>query len=212
MSDEIKNELMTNEFQYNNSYHPSYEYFVNKYNECRAEDELNKLLYIDYSYHLPDDLMIKNDRMTMAHSIEARVPFTDNILFEFLTQVPIGYKMKGFKKKYLLRAILKGRLPDSVLKKKKVGLEMPYSKWFRKELRGTVEEIFSENRINESSLFNHRRVRKIIDNHMDGKQDNGRVIWTLLNYLVWYNQYIANNNFINNQIPVRKPVASIALQ
>jgi len=212
LSDEIKNELMTNEFHYNNSYHPSYEYFVNKYNECKAEDELNKLLYIDYSYHLPDDLMIKNDRMTMAHSIEARVPFTDNILFEFLTQVPIDYKMKGFKKKYLLRAILKDRLPDSVLKKKKVGLEMPYSKWFRKELRGTVEEIFSENRINESGLFNPRKVREIIDNHMVGKQDNGRIIWTIMNYLIWYNQYIANNNFINNHIPVRKPVASIALQ
>ena len=166
---------------------------MEKYNEIDAVDELNKLLYIDYSYHLPDDLMIKNDRMTMAHSIEARVPFTDLDLFHYLSQVPVKFKMKGFKKKNLLRESMKSHLPKSILNKKKVGLEMPYSKWFKKELRNVVETRLAPKKINEMGVFNSKVIKDILDNHMKDYQDNGRIIWAMLNYVTWYDNYISKN-------------------
>lgn len=168
------------------SFPPSVQLFVDVYNSCPAEDELNRLLYIDYSYHLPDDLMIKNDRMTMAHSLEARVPFTDMELVNFLATVPINFKLKGTKKKHLLRSALDGLLPQAVLQKKKVGLEMPYSRWLLVELRDLVETVLSTSKLNSTGLFNANGIRHLWEEHQALRVNNGRILWGLLNYMLWY--------------------------
>ncbi|MFP5275323.1 asparagine synthase (glutamine-hydrolyzing) [Coleofasciculus sp.] len=169
---------------------PSAQLFVNAYNSCLAEDELNRLLYVDYSYHLPDDLMIKNDRMTMAHSLEARVPFTDTLLVNFLATVPVALKLKGMQKKHLLRSALDDLLPKAVLNKRKVGLEMPYSRWLITELRGIVETVLSPSKLNSTGLFNAKAITKIWEEHQSRSIDHGRFLWGLLNYMLWYEIYI----------------------
>jgi asparagine synthase (glutamine-hydrolysing) len=176
---------------------PSDQFFVEAYNRCTADDELNRLLYVDYSYHLPDDLMIKNDRMTMAHSLEARVPFTDTELVEFLATVPVDFKMKGARKKHLLRSALKGLLPKAVLQKKKVGLEMPYARWLRTELHDLGETVLSASNLQATGLFNAQGVKRLWDEHQAMSADHGRALWGLLNYLFWHHTYIKKSNWLS---------------
>lgn len=202
LSEDAKGELLKDRERFS-GFVPSEQLFVEVYRHCQAVDELNRLLYIDYSYHLPDDLMIKNDRMTMAHSLEARVPFTDNDLVLFLATVPVKYKMKGVQKKFLLRSSFDGILPREILKKKKVGLEMPYSRWFINEWREMIEDIFAEDKVKATGLFNPQGVQRIWGEHRDRKVDHGRALWGLLNYLLWYEAYIEKGDFASYLSPPR---------
>ena len=178
-----------------NVFNPTVDYFVSAFNRCDAEDELNKLLYIDFSYHLPDDLMIKNDRMTMANSLEARVPFTDNELVRTLSSIPVKYKLPFNKKKYLLRTAMKAYLPEVITAKKKVGLEMPYSSWLRNELREMSEDVLSPANLKNTGLFNSNTVLSLWSEHQQMKVDHGRFFWGLLNYMLWYDMYLVKRNY-----------------
>jgi len=202
-SEDTKRDILLKPEKFN-IYSTSGAFFVNAYKHCSASDELNRLLYIDFSYHLPDDLMIKNDRMTMAHSLEARVPFTDNDLVRYLASIPANYKVKGMRGKHLLKKSLKGVLPDPVLYKKKIGLEMPYSRWFLSELRDIAETAFSDEMLRSTGLFNSRGVRKIWREHKSMKVDHGRILWGLLNYIMWFDIYIATGNFKSYLSPPRQ--------
>ncbi len=170
-------------------------FFQEAFARCRAADELNRLLYVDFSFHLPDDLMIKNDRMTMAHSLEARVPYTDNELVGFLATVPVGLKLKGTRKKHLLRSALRGVLPPVILTKKKVGLEMPYSRWLREEFRDLSEHYFAPSHLHSTGLFDAQGVRRLWEEHLARQVDHGRFLWGLLNYLLWHEAYIERRDF-----------------
>ena len=167
-------------------------FFREAYGRCGAADTLDRLIYVDANVFLPDDLMIKNDRMSMAHSLEARVPFTDPELTEFMSRVPASKKMPGFRKKHLMRAALRGRLPDAVLNKKKVGLEIPYSQWLRDELHDLLVHYCGRDSIEDAGLFRPAAMQMLIDDHMHRRRDNGRALWGLLNYMMWYDLYIRN--------------------
>jgi len=153
-------------------------------------DDLSQLLRIDACVFLPDDLMVKNDRMSMAHSLEARVPFTDPDLTGFMSRVPPDVKLPGLRKKHIMRRALEGILPQAIIDKKKVGLEMPYSRWFRQELRGLLLDYLSPERIEATGLFRPAGVRALVDDHLNGRRDNGRALWGLLNYMMWLELYI----------------------
>ncbi len=172
---------------------PSDRHFKEVYKRSDAVDILSRLMYLDSSVFLPDDLMIKNDRMSMAHSLEARVPFTDPELTEFMASVPPNLKMKRMRKKHIMRLAMKNDLPDSILNKKKVGLEMPYSRWLKNELNDLVMKYLGADNIKATGLFRPEAVKELIDRHVAGKQDNGRVLWGMLNYMMWYEMYILSD-------------------
>lgn len=157
-----------------------------------AKDVFSKLMYIDSTVFMPDDLMIKNDRMTMAHSLEARVPFTDPELTRFMGSVPPRFKMKGGKKKHIMREAMKGKLPDSIINKKKVGLEMPYSKWLKTELNELMMDYLGRENLEKVGIFKPEPIQMLIDDHVSGKRDNGRPLWGLLNFMMWHRIYIEN--------------------
>ncbi len=180
-------------------------FFRDVYGSCDAESDLNRILCIDTGCHLPNDLMIKNDRMTMAHSLEARVPFTDLELFRYLATVPAGVKLPGMRKKRLLRKAMEGVLPPSVVSKKKVGLEMPYSRWFREELRESSRTVLMESGALVSGLFDRRGVAALWDEHQSMARDNGRALWGLLNYFHWYDSYVASDSYRQMVRPPRPP-------
>jgi asparagine synthase (glutamine-hydrolysing) len=165
---------------------PAVRHFVDVYERSTAEDELNRLLEIDSSVFLPNDLMVKNDRMSMAHSLEARVPFTDLELVGFLAKVPPRFKLRGLRKKYLMRRALADLLPRSILNKKKVGLEMPYSRWLKHELRDLLWTHLDQERLEATGLFRPEPVRRLIEEHLASRRDNGRALWGLLNFMVWW--------------------------
>lgn len=177
------------------SFPNSEQFFINTFNKARAEDILNKLMYIEFNNQLPNDLMIKNERMTMAHSIEVRVPFTDNNIVRFLSTMPVNYKMKGLRTKNLMRGAMKGILPKEIVEKKKVGMEMPYSKWFCNELKDFAENYFSLQKLNNTGLFRGEEVRQLWQEHLDLKVDHGRFLWGLLSYMLWHEAYIEKRNF-----------------
>ncbi len=194
LSEDAKRLVLTEPERFG-EYAPSHQFFVDAYARCGAKDELNRLLYVDCCYHLPDDLMIKNDRMTMAHSLEARVPFTDTELVSFLATVPVDFKMRGLQKKHLLRSALKGVLPDEILRKKKVGLEMPYSRWLRRELRDAGEALLSDSRLRSTGLLDPQGVRQLWEEHQALRIDHGRALWGLISYLLWYEMYIEKRDY-----------------
>lgn len=169
---------------------PSVRHFKAAYAHCDAPEILSRLMYIDSTIFMPDDLMIKNDRMTMAHSLEARVPFTDPELTGFLATVPTGLKMKNGRKKHILRGAMRDHLPDSILNKKKVGLEMPYSRWLKDELNDQMMHYLGPDKLNDTGLLKPDAVAALIDAHMAGRRDNGRPLWGLLNYMMWHELYI----------------------
>lgn len=168
----------------------SVRHFTEVFDQSNATETLSRLMHIDSAVFLPDDLMIKNDRMSMAHSLEARVPFTDPDLMTFMASVPARLKLPGLRKKNLMRHAMKGSLPPAILDKKKVGLEMPYSRWFKKELKETLLYHLSPARLGERGLFNPLAVQLLIDEHLAGKRDHGRALWGLLNYALWLELYI----------------------
>ena len=141
--------------------------------------------------------MIKNDRMTMAHSLEARVPFTDNELFNYLNNISTKYKISIFNKKLLLKDILKNKLPNSIVNKKKVGLEMPYSIWIKNELNDMTNKYLNYKSVSEIPILNYYYIEKIINDHLDNLEDNGRKIWSLINYVIWYKIFISKKIIID---------------
>lgn len=168
---------------------PSIRLFHAAFAEACADDDLSRLFAIDSTIFLPDDLMIKNDRMSMAHSLEARVPMTDNDLVEFMGHVPTTLKMKNGRLKYVMRQAMTGILPREIINKKKVGLEMPYSHWLRFELNDLMLTYLASGRVQETGLFQPAAIQALVDEHMARRHDHGRVLWALLNFMMWLDLY-----------------------
>lgn len=153
-------------------------------------DPLNRLLYLDAKVYLPDDLLTKADRMSMAVSLEARVPFLDHRVVELAFSLPFSYKLRRFTKKYILKRMMKGKLPDEILKKRKGGFSIPLAKWLKEEpLRGVAAEALSDSELAKAGFFRPEPVRKIVRDHLDGKRDNSRQIWALLVFQLWHDAY-----------------------
>ena len=169
---------------------PSHRLFEEAYDACSGSNELQKLLHIDRSYHLPDDLMVKNDRMTMLHSIEARVPFCDRDLVAFLARVPPRLLMNGLTPKRLLRLAMADLLPAGIIGRKKMGLEMPYSSWMRGPLKGFVQRILDPDRVDATGLLRPQGVATLFEEHCAMKVDHGRALWGLVNWVLWHERYI----------------------
>ena len=165
-------------------------HFREAFGRSGARDPLNRLLHVDSAVFLPDDLMIKNDRMTMAHSLEARVPFTDPDLTGWMARVPARIKLPGFERKHVMRAALKALLPPEILRRKKVGLEMPYSRWLTRELRDILEDYCGPERVEAVGLFRPEAVQALVDEHLGRRHDHGRPLWALMNFMMWHEAYV----------------------
>jgi asparagine synthase (glutamine-hydrolysing) len=159
--------------------------------QTNARHPLNRMLYVDTRFYLPNDMLVKVDRMTMAHGLEAREPFLDYRLVEFLACVPPRFKLKHFlHKKYLLKASMKGKLPDSVLWRKKQGFNVPNARWIKNDLKPFVMDHLSPTRIREMGLLDSKAVDKLLADHFSGRVDNGHQIWCLLTLVLWWQQFI----------------------
>ncbi len=157
--------------------------------QAQTGTSLDKVLYLDSKLNLVDDILTKTDRMTMANSIEARVPLLDRALVEFVAGLPFRLKVKGMTTKYILRKALRNRLPAVITNQKKAGFSIPVSAWLRNELKGMVYEVMAEDKIRDTRILNPSKVALIIRQHMDGKKDNSRQIWGLFNFMLWFDKY-----------------------
>lgn len=146
--------------------------------------------YVDMKLWLSDDLLIKMDKMSMAHSVETRVPFLDHKLVEFSATIPEHLKYKGSVSKYILRQAMADILPKSVRSRKKHAFAVPIAEWLRNELKDYARDILLSKTSIDRGYFNPARVEEIVDEHQTGKKDHSFKIWSLLNLELWHRIYI----------------------
>lgn len=148
---------------------------------------LDKLLFLDTHVYMQDDILVKVDRMSMANSLEVRVPLLDHTIAEFAARMPESYKLNGLKSKYILKKAMSGSLPSEIINRKKKGFGIPFAIWVAEEvLKNFVLDFFQEKRIYEEGIFQFDQVQKILDDHFSQRRDNRKLIWTLLVFIAWY--------------------------
>jgi asparagine synthetase B (glutamine-hydrolysing) len=184
---------------------------VGQLDEHRVEVHDEELLKpLGVTERLGAQLLLPHLERVAEHRYEARVPLTDPELTGFMSTVPPRLKMKNFRKKHIMRQAMTGILPPEILNKKKVGLEMPYSKWFKGELNELMMDYLNPDMVAKTGLFRRDAVQPIIDDHMAGRRDNGRALWGLLNYMMWHDMYIAPSTFAPEQVSMPIPVRPAA--
>lgn len=156
-----------------------------------ARDFLHTMLEYDVLGWLPEDLLMKVDKMGMAASIEARMPFLDHVLFEYVAGMPEAMKLRGRTSKYILRQISKGLLPESIRQRKKHGFDVPVNRWLRSDLRPMLHELLGADRLRAHGFFAPEAVAQLIEEHESGRRDHQHRLWTLLCFQLWYETYIS---------------------
>ena len=151
--------------------------------------ELEKLLRCDQRFYLQDDMLVKVDRASMAVSLEARVPLLDHEVVEFAARLPAHYKLRGTVSKYLLKQLMRAKLPGDIVDRPKKGFGIPLAQWFCAELKPLLEEIFSTHHLKQGGLFQPEAVRRLLDEHWQRRADHRKKIYTLLNFELWRRAY-----------------------
>jgi asparagine synthase (glutamine-hydrolysing) len=157
--------------------------------ETDADTLLNRLLYADTKTYL-QELLMKQDQMSMAASIESRVPFLDHKLVEFTSRLPERLKLRGWTTKYILRRSMKGVLPEAILRRGKMGFPVPVGSWFRGPFRSVVDEYVLGERASSRGLFNQNFVREIVARHQSGAENHSERLWSLVNFEMWMRRFI----------------------
>ena len=150
---------------------------------------LQRLLYADLKTYL-HELLMKQDQMSMAASIESRVPFLDHKLVEFSTALPDRLKMRGWTTKWVLREAMKGLLPESILKRRKMGFPVPLGRWFRDAFRPLLDEFVVGERTVARGLFQPDFLHRLVQEHAAGTADHTERLWALLNFEMWQRHFI----------------------
>ncbi|MFA6536521.1 MAG: asparagine synthase (glutamine-hydrolyzing) [Candidatus Paceibacterota bacterium] len=165
--------------------------FVDKYRDpIKGAGELDQVGDFYLRTYLADGVLAIKDRASMMASLELRAPFLDYRLVDFAASLPTDLKMKGFNTKYLLKKLMEGKLPDEVVYRPKKGFGIPIAKWLRGELKDFMLETLSEESINEGKIFNYSFIKKLIDDHLSGKKDNRKLLWTLLVFELWRKEWL----------------------
>jgi asparagine synthase (glutamine-hydrolysing) len=152
-------------------------------------DYLEQMLYVDSKTWLPDDLLIKADKITMANSVELRVPFLDHKVMEFAANIPSKYKVKGISTKFILKETFRGVVPDEILFRKKTGFPVPYEKWLRNDMHEIVKEILLDSNSIRRGYFNSFELENILkENKLKGIYS--KEIFSLLILELWHKTFL----------------------
>lgn len=155
-----------------------------------ANSALRRILHFDQTSWLPDNLLERGDRMTMAASLEARMPFMDHELAAFVSNLPDKYRVQGHTTKWILREAMKRLLPPAILQRPKVGFRVPVNEWFQ----GSMREYLYEHLKSASSLtggyYQPAMLEKILTDHVAGRQNHEKLLWSMLNLEIWHRQYM----------------------
>ena len=151
--------------------------------------EINKYLWVDQKYYLPDDILYKCDRMSMAHSLEVRPPFLDHRIVEFAARLPEEFKVRGPVLKFILRELMRDKLPPVILTRPKEGFDIPAHRWFRGPLRPMAEEVLSPEAVRRTGLFRPEIVERIKSDHFRRRANYGYQLWGLLTLFLWMKRW-----------------------
>jgi asparagine synthase (glutamine-hydrolysing) len=150
---------------------------------------LERFLEFDQRYYLADDILYKVDHISMAHSLEVRPPFLDDRIVDFAARLPDNFKLHGSQSKYVLRRLMQNKLPESVLRRPKIGFDIPIHDWFRGVLRPLLLDTLSEDAVTSSKLFHWPYVRQLLDDHLQRRANLGYHLWGLLVLFIWMKRW-----------------------
>jgi len=154
-----------------------------------ASSLLNRLLYADTKTYL-HELLMKQDQMSMAASIESRVPFLDHKLVEFTAHLPERLKLRGWTTKYILRRSMRNVLPEAILRRRKMGFPVPVGAWFRGRFRSIIDEYVLSERARDRAIFDSAFVEQLVARHQSGTEDHSERLWALVNFEIWMRQFL----------------------
>jgi asparagine synthase (glutamine-hydrolysing) len=154
-----------------------------------AKDGVSPYLWWDQKYFLPDDILNKVDRMSMAHSLEVRPPFLDHRIVEFAATLPPAHKMQGSRQKIVLKQLMKNKLPEMILRRKKVGFDIPAHEWLRGPLRELLLDTLREGLAEHDSLFRPGMVQELVRLHLERRKNIGYHLWGLLLLFLWMKKW-----------------------
>jgi asparagine synthase (glutamine-hydrolysing) len=152
-------------------------------------DFLNRMIYLELKLRLPELLLARVDKITMANSIEARVPFLDHRLVEFAMNIPMDMKIKNGVSKYALKEAVRGVIPDKIIDRKKQGFAAPIKEWLNTSLKKELPEVLWKSKIWDADILNRKAVEKLFQDHIDGKADLSFKIWNLITLALWFDNY-----------------------
>lgn len=193
VSDEMKTPLYGPRFS--NGLRPSLEPVIEGYRRAASFEFLDQMLYVYTKQWMPDDLLLKADKMTMAHSLELRVPFLDHTLVEFAASLPANMKIRvnadgSVTTKHVLRQAVKGHVPAEILHRKKMGFHVPLPEYLRGPLKPMACDLFQSQSFRQSGLFNVDRLMDFLDLH--GSERNlTRSLWPVLVFALWHQRFVA---------------------
>jgi len=161
-----------------------------RYRETEGADELARLQDVDLGIYLVDDLLVKTDRASMAHSLEARVPYLDTVVTNLALALPTRHKIRGLAKKVLLRKAAAPLLPREIVHGKKRGFSIPAAAWLRGELEPFARETLSRETLQRQGFFGPEVVARLLDDHVAGHEDRSRQLWGLLAFTLWHERHV----------------------
>ena len=187
MSDEQANLLVTSKYKNTET---SRDLTKKYYDEVKYMDDTSKRLYLDMKLWIVEDILLKADKMTMANSIELRVPLLDKKMWELARTIPVKHKVHNEITKYAFRKAAKNKLPEDWAKRRKLGFVVPFVVWIREEkYYKIVKEIFNKDFVSE--FFDKEKINSLLDDHFNNIANNGRKIYTIYTFLKWYEIYFA---------------------
>lgn len=189
MDNEEANDILTSKYKSDITYQSIVK---DTWEEVKDKPLVIQKMYMDMKFWLPYDILLKADKMTMANSLELRVPFLDKEVFKMASTVPIDYLVHGNQTKYAFRQAANKKIPSEWAKRKKLGFLVPFREWIKEEkYYNKVREMFSENFVKD--FFEQDKILKLLDDHYNGISNNGRKIYTIYSFLIWYKVYFIDD-------------------
>ncbi|HEV3228806.1 MAG TPA: asparagine synthase (glutamine-hydrolyzing) [Solirubrobacteraceae bacterium] len=179
-----------------------------RFAETEGAPLLARLQDVDLGIYLVDDLLVKTDRMSMAHSLEVRVPFLDPAVADLALALPTSQKIRGLSKKRLLRRAVAPLLPRAIVRGRKRGFSIPAAAWLRGELAPFAREVLSVQRCASQGFFNPQAVQRVLEDHVAGREDYSRQLWGLISFSLWADQLQTADDPAPPQAPQSQPAAA----
>jgi asparagine synthase (glutamine-hydrolysing) len=149
-----------------------------------------QMMHFDFETYLPEDILTKVDRMSMAHSIESRVPLLDNNVVDFAARLPANLQIKNGRKKHLLKEAAAQLLPAEILARRKQGFAVPVGGWFRGDLREFFSDVLLSQRARQRGYFETRFIERLVREHVTARRDHTLRLWGLVVFELWHRQYL----------------------
>lgn len=166
------------------------EYFKPVYDEVRDQDDITKMQYVDIHFWMVQEILLKADKMSMAHSLELRVPFLDKEIFNVARTIPLEYKVSKKNTKLAFRNAARRNMPEISADRKKMAFPLPLVEWLREDrYYSKIKSYFTS--VSSRQFFNEKVILKFLNDHKSGKKNNARKIWAIYTFLVWYEEFFA---------------------